>query len=188
MMDVTCFESFYVFGRSGLGSKRSHMPKRARQAAPEWRPIAAKVWHDSESSDDEYDIGIGADSAFGGADFNPDGPPPGPDNIDPDDQKSEAAEEFIEHLLLLYAAGTISAKVLCIICHHASRAGIVSDVVGRYARKPGLQTGKYSQHLKKILPQTPSAPELNIIDVPVILGNRRCKKQLPVCPLHEARG
>lgn len=64
--------------------------------------------------------------------------------------KNEGAHEFMTHVLGLHYAGKMSAKALCILCYHASRAGAEKPVCD-YARPPGLRSDKYQRHLDKVL-------------------------------------
>jgi hypothetical protein len=51
-------------------------------------------------------------------------------------------------------AGQLAAKHACIIAYWAHRAG-ASGPIKDLARKPGLQSGKYSQHFDKVLNSKP---------------------------------
>ena len=62
--------------------------------------------------------------------------------------RCEAGDKLTDMLLVLFAAGTLDAKSVCILAHHASEAGVDNDGLKKYALRPGLQTGKYSHHHK----------------------------------------
>ena len=102
-------------------------------------------------------------------------------------RKRDASKEFVQHLLLLYATGALSAKDLCILCHHAHGAGLEGDVE-LYAMKPGQSSaGNYQQHLDRVLPKS-NAPTHYYLEVPVCARRslKRSTREVPVVPLYEA--
>ena len=64
--------------------------------------------------------------------------------LDADAEKLKHGKHFETYLLMLFAKGVITAKDLCILCHHASHAGAQGDCLDIYGKAPGAQTGKYS--------------------------------------------
>ena len=103
-----------------------------------------------------------------------------------DASRTDAAEKLVDELLVLYASGTLTAKAVCIIAHFATEAGVEHAGLKQYAFPPGKQTGMYSRRLKKKLPLQQTAPELNALQLPMHIRNRRVSKTTLVTPLHEA--
>eukprot|EP00959_Pyramimonas_sp_CCMP1952_P438681 9184070-Pyramimonas_sp.AAC.1 len=89
-------------------------------------------------------------------------------------------------LLVQFASGALTAKTVCTMAYHAVKGGIDHAGLSSYALPPGQQTGKYSQHLKKHLPLQSTAPELNALQLPMNIRNRRVSKKVVCTPLHEA--
>ena len=98
------------------------------------------------------------------------------------------AESFSdqEHLVRLYALGKLDAKAFSIACFLAAKAGAKGDNLKLYGLPPGeSSSGNYSRRLKKVLPQQVSAPELDLVEIPVNIRGRRTTKLVPVAPIHE---
>ncbi|CAK0815537.1 unnamed protein product [Prorocentrum cordatum] len=100
--------------------------------------------------------------------------------------RQKSGDSLSDMLLVLYANGTLDAKAVCILAHHATEAGVQHDIIKRIARPPDLQAGKYAAHLRKHLPLQESAPEMNALQLPMTIRNRRTIKPTLVSPLHEA--
>ncbi len=90
-----------------------------------------------------------------------------------------------ELLLTLYAHSTLSAKDLCLLCHHASRAGVQNESINEWAYCAGDQSGHYSRHLRRKLPRALPSAELNMVSAPVFDKTHRRVRQIPVSPVHE---
>ncbi len=90
-----------------------------------------------------------------------------------------------EHLLSLYCVGALDAKSFCIACYWASKSGSIGEGMHRYALAPGNSTGNYSKHLNRYLPTQEGAPELDLVEVPVMYKGKRVTKTIPVSPIHE---
>ena len=90
-----------------------------------------------------------------------------------------------EHLLRLYALGILDAKAFCIACYWASKSGSHGDGIRRFGLPPDQSTGNYSKHLSRHLPKQESAPELTMVEIPVMLNGKRQTKLIPVAPIHE---
>ena len=104
---------------------------------------------------------------------------------DDEDATADGATGLEEHLLRLYAAGSLTAKAFCIACHWACEAGVKSDSLSRYRKKPCCKSGEFSKHLKKHLPSAESAPELHQVEVPVFSKGSRSSKVSLMAPPHE---
>ena len=73
----------------------------------------------------------------------------GPSDSD-DDQASEAeraADQFLEEMVSLYLESVLSARMFCILCYHAAKAGMAGSRVEEYGMKPGAHSGNYQKHL-----------------------------------------
>lgn len=99
--------------------------------------------------------------------------------------RDDAAQSLIDHMLLLYATGRLDAKAFCLLAHFSVAAGVRSNDLAMYSRKPGLQSGKYSQHLKSVLPVQVGPDDLHSIDMPAYVNGRRQLKKLHCVPLYD---
>ncbi len=88
-------------------------------------------------------------------------------------------------MVRLYALGRLDAKAFSIACYLASKAGARGENLRLYGLPPGRQSGSYSRKLKRVLPQQASAPELDLVEVPVNVRGNRTTKLVPVAPIHE---
>eukprot|EP00959_Pyramimonas_sp_CCMP1952_P251138 5249031-Pyramimonas_sp.AAC.1 len=104
---------------------------------------------------------------------------------DDEDAIGDGASGLEEHLLRLYAAGSLSAKAFCIACYWATKAGAKSDSLSRYAKSPESASGEFSKHLKKHLPSAEGAPELHQITMPISSKGSRSSKVTLMAPPHE---
>ena len=93
---------------------------------------------------------------------------------------------LLKFLLSLYASCKITAKGLCVSCHHAALAEVPGADVHLYAMEPGQATdGNDQRHLDSCLP----APKYShMVQTPgrVEGVGRRSSLTPPVLPLHEA--
>ena len=64
----------------------------------------------------------------------------------------EAGHKLLRHLVSLKALGKLSAHDLCVACHYCHEGGVLGADFSRFAGKPGLQSGRYSQILDGVLP------------------------------------
>ena len=112
-----------------------------------------------------------------------------------DDSESDASDEedidpglmFAEMLKKIHLKGGLPATSVCLLAHWGKLAGLQSPACD-WAKPPGLQSGKYSDHLKRCLNLDPDASDLYELDMP---GNSRhdgCRDDVQVlCMLpHEA--
>jgi hypothetical protein len=155
-----------------MASHSSHAPwdedanagERAAAAA-----LAAAPW-EAASGDGDGD-GDGGDAGDEGAEL----PAPSP------------AEALVAHWIHLYIARKISAMDCCISMFHAAQFGMAE--AAPYARKPGLDSNRYSEHLKEALGYRSDSQVLyEIVDNPCrqagVMG--RSNADLIVIPAHEA--
>ena len=61
---------------------------------------------------------------------------------------AEARQELLNYFVHLKEAGDLSAKAVCEICWWVGRSfdAKLTCSLGELARRPGLQSGKYSEH------------------------------------------
>lgn len=75
------------------------------------------------------------------------------------------------------------------MCYLASQSGATGSGLKLYGLAPDRTgksgDGRYAKHLRSVLPQQVSAPELNLVEVPVMLRGKRTTKLVPVAPIHE---
>eukprot|EP00959_Pyramimonas_sp_CCMP1952_P127404 2664796-Pyramimonas_sp.AAC.1 len=64
----------------------------------------------------------------------------------------EAGSEMLKHLLRAYSCCKLSAKDLCIACHHAAAANVPGGAFGLYAVDPDADSGRFQRHLDTVLP------------------------------------
>lgn len=79
--------------------------------------------------------------------------PPGPDSEEEEDWEKvsgpAAGDLFLEELYSLHFAGKLSARSLCVLCWHASRAGAQGEVA-KHGFRPDAPSGHYQRHLDAI--------------------------------------
>eukprot|EP00959_Pyramimonas_sp_CCMP1952_P459795 9478816-Pyramimonas_sp.AAC.1 len=80
--------------------------------------------------------------------------------------RRKGADALEEHLLVQYASGALDAKAFCLTCFYAVQAGVESDNLAQYAHPPTDHAGKFSQHLRSVLPESEAAPEYHFVSVP----------------------
>ena len=73
-----------------------------------------------------------------------------------------ATQKFLDMLIKIYCLNAISAQTFCVLCWHASKAGM-QGTISKYAFAPGKQTGAYQRHLDPILGFRKTAKELTKI-------------------------
>ena len=103
--------------------------------------------------------------------------------------REEAGKHLIELLLYLRLAGNISAKLMCIVCWWAHRAGAVGGVEA-FARPPWLRsTGHYQRHIDtKMGFRDQWGDRFAYLNVPgyALHSGRRTTHRLAVIPPHES--
>ncbi len=108
---------------------------------------------------------------------------PGPEpEVDPE----FAGGELVAVLLSLLYSRAISARSFCILCWWAWHAGATGEV-RKYARKPGLQSGKYQRHLDTINNFKNLKRDLYFLNVPLFSKHdeARTVRPLGVAAPHE---
>ena len=65
-----------------------------------------------------------------------------------DDEPEDPGVELVNHMMEFYLLRKLSSQDFCIAMYWASKSGI--DAAKLYARPPGLQSGKYERHMKKV--------------------------------------
>eukprot|EP00959_Pyramimonas_sp_CCMP1952_P284148 5939237-Pyramimonas_sp.AAC.1 len=91
----------------------------------------------------------------------------------------DAGSELLRKLLELYASCKLTALDFSVICHLADVAGVPGANFALYGLAPGKQSGKYQDHLSKVLP-VPSG--MTMVRTPVNLHRRprRTIRDVPV--------
>ena len=150
----------------------------ADMASHSWNQLVSHSWETPEQADHRWEEAEEEAGPWGSEDVD----------TDPCSQEEAAAASFLEVLMDLYIASAISARVLCIICYWAWKAGVASQKVADLAKAPGLSTGHYSRHVKGVCNFKEKAGELYSLRAP---GRRkhdlaRTTVELPVVPPHEA--
>ena len=103
---------------------------------------------------------------------------------DSEGEEADAGQQYINHMLQLYFLRKIVASDFCIAMHWASLAGL--EAAAPWARRPGLQTGKYSMFLKRKLGHTVTSV-FYALPVPIYeKGSGRTTTDMLVIPPHEA--
>jgi len=72
------------------------------------------------------------------------------ENDDPETNQDAAGRAFVDILVDLYLASTISARTFCVLCFYAAKAGM-KGLVEVYGAKPNMSTGNYQKHLNRHL-------------------------------------
>ena len=75
-----------------------------------------------------------------------------------------AGARHLKTMLSMLACQKITAKDFCILCHECMEANMPGGNFGTYAVAPGNQTGRYQQHLDRVLP---TGPNLYYASMPV---------------------
>ena len=91
------------------------------------------VWGGSSDSDDDSsdsDAGSDADAASEGTHSD----------------TEIAEEEFLGQLIEMYMTSELSAMNFCILCWHASRAGVSGGPTQRYAMAPGKRVRRHQRN------------------------------------------
>eukprot|EP00959_Pyramimonas_sp_CCMP1952_P335044 7015929-Pyramimonas_sp.AAC.1 len=106
----------------------------------------------------------------------------------------QAGADLLKLLLQLYASCRITAKHLCTACDLCTKANVPGGSFQLYAKEEGLQSGKYSDHIQRVLPHTthlyyvPVPMNVNhsvnrtIRNVPVRLGYETLRDELQADP------
>ena len=80
-------------------------------------------------------------------------------------------------MIRLYCVGKLDATSFSIACYLASQAGAAGDGLKLYGLAPDKtgngSSGRYARHLRRVLPQQASAPELDMVEVPVLIKGKR---------------
>ena len=100
--------------------------------------------------------------------------------------QDEATDCCVEIRMSLYFESSISAEVVGTLCHYASIGGLGGEVA-KLAAKPGMQSGKYSRHMKRYLGFDKDQQQQYLLDVPGrdLHGLAREQLKIPVQPVHE---
>ena len=104
-------------------------------------------------------------------------------NIGDDDDQSldgsaesrmpDHGEQFVSHLLMLYISRKLSAQDCCIAMYHASKRGITEATP--FAKRPGLSSGKYNDHLSQALGYRSDSTMLyELVDTPCNIPGWQC--------------
>ena len=103
---------------------------------------------------------------------------------DVDDDATTPGQDLVDLLIELLAVRTLSCRLFCLICFLAGQAGIAE--ARRYG-KVGLQSGKYSEFLKRHLPFMGGKQNQYLVEVPSYLPHLalRAKIKVPVAVPHE---
>ena len=140
---------FWLKLAQAMSSKRRATPRHVRTHA--WELEEAN-WVDS-------------DSDFDGPQWDSESDDDNMDNLSP----REGLQHFVSLMLSLYMEGTLSARVVCVLFHWVST--FFSDAeIRKYAKKPGLPSGHYAQHLDKESGLTESRSQHYTVKMP---GHRR---------------
>eukprot|EP00959_Pyramimonas_sp_CCMP1952_P243320 5086003-Pyramimonas_sp.AAC.1 len=97
-----------------------------------------------------------------------------------------AADAFLEELIDMYLMGKkMSAKHLCILCHHASNAGI--QAASKFAMPPQRATGNYQKKLDSVLELPQFDEDLYELEIPGLSSNdlERSPQTVHLVPPHE---
>ena len=103
----------------------------------------------------------------------------------------EAGDALADFLLSMYAAGTLSAKSVCIACHWAVRAGSQGKLLKPVAMRPAAGSdGNYKKRLDRAMAKrwgmdlTPAAEE-DSLPIPSSIKGQRVEKLVPVACAYE---
>ena len=69
------------------------------------------------------------------------------------DAERAAGAELLKTLLHLYSSARLTAKQFCVTCRLCEEAGARGGCFSKYSRKDNLQSGKYQEHLDRVLPK-----------------------------------
>ena len=128
-----------------------------RRATP--RHVRTHAWELEEAN------WVDSDSDFDGPQWDSESDDDNMDNLSP----REGLQHFVSLMLSLYMEGTLSARVVCVLFHWVST--FFSDAeIRKYAKKPGLPSGHYAQHLDKESGLTESRSQHYTVKMP---GHRR---------------
>ena len=107
-------------------------------------------------------------------------------HADPETRKAEASDNLARMLLDKYYGGKWQATDICKLCHCCKEWGM-TGAVAEMARKPGLATGKYNAHMKKVLGLYDNEEKFMKLDLPCSDSSdgSRTTVPLPVLPPHE---
>ena len=82
-------------------------------------------------------------------------------------EQAEAGERFMEVMIQGYADMKIDAKLLCVACHWAAKAGAVGEAARYGAISPDQSSdGHYQAHLDRFVPARPESLEYYPIEAP----------------------
>ena len=165
---------------------------RPREGRREWESETGSDEADGDESSDEegsFHSATDPDDSSGEDDSDSDdGIATDPDDSSGEDEKRIAEEEMLGQLIEMYMTSELSAMIFCILCWHASRAGISGGPTERYAMAPGKRVHRYQRKLNKELGYIDFAKQFMVIDVPGQTKHdmSRTSLKLPILVPHEA--
>ena len=86
-------------------------------------------------------------------------------------EREQHAADLREMIITKYAIGKMSAKDVCLIAYHATKAGAAGSDLSELAFQTDTD-GHYERHLKTVLGHGPEAPLCKVM-VPSYWGGRR---------------